>query len=417
MDAPPHCRFCQSPLRLTLVDLGATPLANSFVTAADIAAGRDRKFPLRVRVCGTCLLVQVDDSVAPDAIFSDYAYFSSYSDGWVRHAQRYAEAMIERFGLGHDSMVVEVASNDGYLLQHFKARSIPILGIEPAQNVAATALQKGIPTEVAFFGQDCARRLSKRGIRAHLMAANNVLAHVPNIRDFVTGFSLLLADDGVATFEFPHLLNLIKEVQFDTIYHEHFSYLSLIAVERIFAACGLRIFDVQEITTHGGSLRLFACRHAAPHALSPRVEEVRNKEKAAHLHERAGYEGFAEKVAVAKRSFQTFLAQVKAQQKRLCAYGAAAKGNTFLNVCGVSPSDILCVFDRSLEKQGKFLPGSHIPVVAPEKITEMRPDFLLILPWNIADEVRSRMVNIAQWGGQFVVAIPETHILTEPPSK
>jgi hypothetical protein len=408
----PHCRFCKEPLTFTLVDLGATPLANNFVTAAEAEEGRDRRFPLRVRVCETCLLVQVDDSVNPDAIFSDYAYFSSYSDSWVRHAELYAEQMIDRFGLHRRSMVVEVASNDGYLLQHFKARSIPTLGIEPARNVAAKAIDKGIPTEVVFFGAQSATALSRRGIRADLMTANNVLAHVPDIRDFVSGFTVLLADDGVATFEFPHLLNLIEEVQFDTIYHEHFSYLSLLAVERIFAACGLRIFDVEELTTHGGSLRLFACRSSARHAASPGIERLREKEKAAHLDARAGYEGYAAKVDEAKRSFTAFLDQVGAQKKRLCAYGAAAKGNTFLNVCGVQTTDILCVFDRSLEKQGKLLPGCHIPVVAPEQIDAIRPDYLLILPWNIEAEVRRRMSEISQWGGQFVLAIPQTRLLS-----
>jgi hypothetical protein len=285
------------------------------------------------------------------------------------------------------------------------------LGIEPARNVAAKAIDKGIPTEVVFFGTQSATALARRGIRADLMAANNVLAHVPDIGDFVSGFNILLAEHGVATFEFPHLLNLIKEVQFDTIYHEHFSYLSLLTVERIFAACGLRIFDVEELATHGGSLRLFACRSSASHEASPRLDILRQKERAAHLHERAGYEGYADKVDATKRSFKAFLDQVGAQQKRLCAYGAAAKGNTFLNVCGVQPADILCVFDRSLEKQGKLLPGCHIPVVAPEDVFAIKPDYLLILPWNIEAEVRRRMAGISQWGGRFVIAIPHTHLL------
>jgi hypothetical protein len=410
--AIPHCRFCQAPLTFTLVDLGATPLANSFVTPADIAAGSDRRFPLCVRVCLQCFLVQADDSVAPDAIFSDYAYFSSYSDSWVQHAQAYVNAMIERLALNRQSLVVEVASNDGYLLQHFLPRAIPVLGIEPAQNVAAKAIEKGIATEVAFFGEHCARRLFERGLRPKLMIANNVLAHVPDIRDFLTGFSVLLADGGIATFEFPHLLNLLREVQFDTIYHEHFSYLSLIAVERIFAGCGLRAFDVELLPTHGGSLRLFACHAQASYPVSAELEALRRKERAARLDERAGYEGFAGKVDAVRHSFRAFLATVKSDRKKLCAYGAAAKGNTFLNVCGIGADDIACVFDRSRAKQDKLLPGSHIPVVAPEQIAAFRPDYLLILPWNIATEIRHRMAGIAAWGGRFVVAIPHTRLLS-----
>ncbi|MGD0641629.1 MAG: class I SAM-dependent methyltransferase [Roseiarcus sp.] len=409
--ASPPCRFCGAPLTTTFVDLGETPLANSYVTEEDVAAGRDRRYPLHARVCGECFLVQVDEPVRPEAIFSDYAYFSSFSASWIEHARRYAEAMIARFRLGPRSLVVEIASNDGYLLQHFIAAGIPTLGVEPAANVAAAAIAKGVPTEVAFFGRAAAERLGGRGVKADLVAANNVLAHVPGIRDFVAGFALILKPDGVATFEFPHLLNLIRETQFDTIYHEHFSYLSLVSVEKIFAATGLRAFDVEEIATHGGSLRLFACRADASHRETQRLAALRAKEHEAGLDGLDAYRGFAPRVEAVKRSFLAFLARARAEGKSVAAYGAAAKGNTFLNVCGVTKADIGCAFDRSTAKQGKLLPGSHIPIFAPEKIREMRPDYLVVLPWNLIEEIKADMGFIAQWGGRFVVAVPETRVL------
>jgi len=407
----PACRFCGAPLRTTFVDLGETPLANSYVTPDDIAAGRDKRYPLHVRVCDACFLVQADEPVHPDAIFSDYAYFSSYSSSWVEHASRYAEAMRARFALGPDSLVVEIASNDGYLLQHFVAAGVPVLGVEPAANVAAVAVAKGVPTEVAFFGRDTALRLAARGYAADLMAANNVLAHVPNLADFTGGFSLLLKPEGVATFEFPHLLNLIKQVQFDTIYHEHFSYLSLVAVERVFAGSGLRVFDVEELSTHGGSLRLFAGLAGSAHVETERLRAMRAKEHAAGLDSIEAYRGFPARVAAVKASFLAFLANAKAEGKRVAAYGAAAKGNTFLNVCGVTVADIVAVADRSAAKQGKWLPGSHIPILAPEAIRDIRPDYLVVLPWNLIDEIRSEMAFIADWGGRFVTGVPETRVL------
>ncbi|MGO9772207.1 MAG: methyltransferase domain-containing protein [Roseiarcus sp.] len=409
--APPRCRFCGALLTTTFIDLGETPLANSFVTEADVAAGRDRRYPLHARVCGECFLVQVDEPVRAEAIFSDYAYFSSFAASWVEHARRYAEAMIARFRLGPRSLVVEIASNDGYLLQHFIAAGIPTLGVEPAANVAAAAIAKGVPTEVAFFGRAAAERLAQRGVKADLVAANNVLAHVPDIRDFVAGFALILAPGGVATFEFPHLLNLIRQTQFDTIYHEHFSYLSLMTVETIFAATGLRAFDVEELPTHGGSLRLFACRTQAAHREAPRLAALRAKEREAGLDSLDAYRGFAPRVEAVKRSFLAFLAQARAEGKSVAAYGAAAKGNTFLNVCGVTRADIGCVFDRSTAKQGKLLPGSHIPILAPERIGEIKPDYLVVLPWNLIDEIKANMGCIAQWGGRFVVAAPQTRVL------
>jgi len=408
----PSCRFCGTALTHTFVDLGRTPLANSYVTAEDVAAGRDATYPLHARVCPQCLLVQVDDSASPDAIFSDYAYFSSYSASWVEHARRYAQAMRERFGLGADSLVVEIASNDGYLLRHFKDMGVPVLGVEPAANVARKAVEElGIETRVAFFGEECAEELAREGMRADLMAANNVLAHVPGTRDFVKGFATLLKPQGVATFEFPHVLNLIREVQFDTIYHEHFFYLSLLTVERMFAAAGLRVFDVEELPTHGGSLRVFACLEGAMHQEGPRVADLRARERAAGLDRLEGYAGFAPRVEAARSSFLAFVRQARAEGKKLAAYGAAAKGNTFLNYCGVNDGDIACVFDRSREKQGKLLPGSHLPILAPERIAEVRPDYLIILPWNLADEIMADNRSIAEWGGKFVIAIPQTRIV------
>jgi SAM-dependent methyltransferase len=406
----PHCRFCGENLEHDLVDLGSTPLANSYVTQEDVARERDKAYPLHARVCSSCFLVQVDAPVSPKDIFSDYAYFSSYSDSWVEHARSFANAMIARFGLSGSSLVVEVASNDGYLLQHFVAAGIPVLGIEPAANVAETARAKNVPTEVAFFGVETAKRLAAQGVAADLTVANNVLAHVPDVGDFVAGFAIILKPEGVASFEFPHILNLIRELQFDTIYHEHFSYLSLVAVERILDACGLRAFDVEELSTHGGSLRLFVCHATARHETTDRLLALRAKEKSARLGELDGYLGFAEKVEGVKRSFLKFLARAKAEGKRVAAYGAAAKGNTFLNVCGVGSKDIVCVFDRSAAKQGRLLPGSHIPIRAPHEIRDVAPDYMVILPWNLRDEISRQMSVIGEWGGKLVTALPTTRI-------
>jgi len=402
----PHCRFCNAPLETTLIDLGEMPLANNYLTPATIKD--ERRFPLHVRVCGQCMLAQVDYAVPADAIFAaEYAYFSSYSDSWVEHAKRYADAMIGRFGLGPRSLVVEIASNDGYLLQHFNNRGIPVLGIEPAAGVAAAAAKKGIPTEVAFFNVSTAQRLAAAGVQADLMAANNVLAHVPDIRDFVSGFPVLLKPEGLVTFEFPHLLNLIEQVQFDTIYHEHYSYLSLTSLDRIFNATGLRVIDVEELPTHGGSLRLYAARSDSAHKMSCAVNAVREKERARGLDRLEAYKGFAPRVAAVKAAFLKFLSEAKAAGKKVAAYGAAAKGNTFLNYCQISRDDILCVFDRSIVKQGKLLPGSHIPIVAVEQLSEVKPDYLIILPWNITDEIVAANTALRSWGGEFVVAVPE----------
>ena len=384
------------------------PLANSYITAAETAA--ERRPPLRVCVCSDCLLVQAIDTVPADEIFSDYAYFSSYSDSWVEHARRYADVAIERFRLGPKSLVVEIASNDGYLLQHFQARGIPVLGVEPAANVARAALAKGIATEVAFFGTATARRLAAQGWRPDLMPANNVLGHVPDICDVLAGFAILLKPDGVATFEFPHVLNFIRDVQFDTIYHEHFSYLSLLSVERILAATGLKAIDVEEMSTHGGSLRLYAAKQESAHVPTPRLDGVRARERSAGLDRIEAYGGFAARVEAIKTEFNNFVARAKADGKVIAAYGAAAKGNTFLNYCGVTANDIICVFDRSAAKQGKLLPGSHIPIVAPECLGDVKPDYLVILPWNLESEISALNAVMTSWGGKFVVAVPHLRI-------
>jgi len=409
----PLCRFCKAPLVHTFLDLGRQPLANSYLTAEQLAAGTEAAYPLHVRVCHRCFLVQADDAVPPGAIFdADYAYFSSYSTTWVEHARRYAAAMAERFGLGPESLVVEVASNDGYLLQHFVEMDIPVLGIEPATNTARAAIARGVPTEVTFFGEQAARALAARGYEADLMAANNVLAHVPDIGQFVAGFRELLKDEGVLTFEFPHLLNLIEKVQFDTIYHEHFSYLSLLAVEQVLRANGLRPFDVERLATHGGSLRLFCCHMGSGHEETGALAALRTAERAAGLDRIDTYAGFALRVEAVRDSFRTFLAAEKAARRRIAAYGAAAKGNTFLNYCAATPADIVAVFDASPAKQGRFLPGSHLPILAPDAVREIRPDDLLILPWNLKDEIMAQMGFIADWGGRFVTASPETKVVS-----
>lgn len=417
MTAQLLCRFCRTPLSHTLVDLGDQPLANSYLTPEQLAAGTERAYPLHARVCHACFLVQVEDVVPADAIFdAEYAYFSSYSASWVEHARRYAVAMIDRFQLGPESLVVEVASNDGYLLQHFVARDVPVLGIEPTANTAEAARAKGVPTEVMFFGAETGRQLAARGQRADLMAANNVLAHVPDIGDFVAGFREVLKDakdngGGVLTFEFPHLLNLIEKVQFDTIYHEHFSYLSLLAVEQVLRANGLRPFDVELLATHGGSLRLFVCHVGSGRAETEALVALREAEHSAGLDRIETYDGFTPRVQAVRASFRAFLDRAKAEGKRIAAYGAAAKGNTFLNYCGATADDIVVAFDANPAKQGRFLPGSHIPVTSPQDVAKIRPDYVLILPWNLKDEIMGQLAFIRDWGGRFVIASPETKVL------
>ncbi len=404
----PACQACGAPLTRTLVDLGLSPLANSFVPPG--AREPDPAYPLHARVCDRCLLVQVDTVVAPEHIFRDYAYFSSYSESWLEHCRRYARMAIERFALSAASKVVEVASNDGYLLTNFIAAGIPCLGVEPAANVAEVARAKGVPTEVAFFGVETAQRLAAAGHAADLIAAKNVLAHVPDINDFVGGVRVLLKPDGVFTVEFPHLLNLIREVQFDTIYHEHFTYLSLLALERIFVRHGLRVFDIERLPTHGGSLRVFVCHAASARTEQPGVAAVRNSEKDARLDVPGGYEGFAERVEQVRNGLFAFLDAARSSGRRIAAYGAAAKGNTLLNYCGIGADRIAFVADKSPAKQGRLLPGSRIPVCGPETIFAQRPDYVLILPWNLREEIADQLAPIRAWGGQFVTAIPDVRV-------
>jgi len=408
----PTCRFCHAPLTQDFLDLGNQPLANSYLTKAQLDAGSEGAYPLHARVCGDCFLVQVDDPVAADAIFDDgYAYFSSYSASWVAHAKRYAEAMVKRFNLGPESLVVEIASNDGYLLQHFKAMGVPVLGIEPTANTAQAAVARGVPTEVAFFNAAEAGTLAARGVAADLMAANNVLAHVPDIGDFVAGFPLVLKPQGVLTFEFPHLLNLMELVQFDTIYHEHFSYLSLLAVERVLKAHGMRPFDVELLSTHGGSLRLFCAHAASDHVETQGLRDLRAREAAAGLDRLETYEGFAVRVEAVREDFLAFLDKARREGKTVAAYGAAAKGNTFLNYAGVTARQIVAAFDANPHKQDRFLPGSHLPILAPEKVADIQPDYLVILPWNLKDEIMAQVGFIRRWGGKFVTASPEVRII------
>lgn len=406
------CRFCRAQLARTFLDLGEQPLANSYLTAAQLAAGTERTYPLHTRVCERCFLVQADHEVPADAIFDHgYAYFSSFSASWVEHARRYAEAMAERFDLGPESLVVEVASNDGYLLRHFLARDIPVLGIEPTANTAEAARAVGVRTEVRFFNAETGRALAARGDRADLMAANNVLAHVPDLNEFVGGFRHVLKPQGVLTFEFPHLLNLIELVQFDTIYHEHYSYLSLLAVEQVLGAHDLRVFDAEQLPTHGGSLRLFCALKSSGHAETDALRALREREAAAGLDRLETYDGFTARVEAVRDSFLAFLRQAKAEGKTVAAYGAAAKGNTFLNYAGVTADDIVAAFDANPAKQGRFLPGSHIPTHAPARLAEIRPDYLLILPWNLKDEIVGQLGYIGDWGGRFVVASPQTRVV------
>ena len=405
------CRSCAAPLTRSFVDLGRTPLANSYVPP-HAAAMPDPTFPLHARVCDACLLVQVEAVTPPETIFGEYAYFSSYSSSWVAHARRFAEMAARRFGLTSASQVVEVASNDGYLLRHFVAAGIPSLGIEPAANVAEAARALGIPVEVRFFGRAAADDLVASGRAADLLVANNVLAHVPDLNDFVAGLARALKPAGVLSVEFPHLLNLIREVQFDTIYHEHYCYFSLLAVEAVFERHGLRVFDVETLPTHGGSLRVLACRiDGAKRPAEPGLAAVRAAERAAGLDRVDAYSGFQAKVDAVRRSLLAFLHQARAEGRSVVAYGAAAKGNTLLNHCGIGTDLIDYVVDLNPHKQGRLLPGSRLPVHAPDRIANTRPDYVLILPWNIADEIVASMAHVRDWGGRFVVAIPSTRVI------
>jgi SAM-dependent methyltransferase len=407
----PGCRFCGTPLEHVFVDLGMSPLCESYVSNECLDA-MEPFYPLRVLVCRRCFLVQLREYVSAQSIYSHYAYFSSYSDSWLDHARRYTEKMIDQFELNNKSRVVEVASNDGYLLQYFVAKGIPALGIEPAANVAEVARSKGIDTRTHFFGRQTAQELVDDGVRANLLLGNNVLAHVPDLNGFVAGLKVLLAPRGVITMEFPHLLRLVEENQFDTIYHEHYSYLSLHAVLQVFAAHGLTLFDVEELPTHGGSLRIYA-RHVddASRPVQGAIEALHRREHAAGYTALKTYLAFGERVEETKRKLLAFLIRAKQQGKRIAGYGAPGKGNTLLNYCGIRSDFLDYTVDRSPYKQGKFLPGSHIPIFAPEKIAETKPDYVLILPWNLKDEIVRQLHYVREWGGRFVVPIPEVTVL------
>jgi len=409
--ATPTCRFCGTELVHTFVDLGMSPLCEAFVDAGELNA-MEPFYPLHVRVCHECLLVQLDEYVAPDKIFDDYAYFSSYSDSWVEHARSYVNMAISRFALDDTSVVVEIASNDGYLLQHFERAGVPAIGIEPAANVAQEAIDKGITTIVQFFGLDTAREIAAEYGQADLLLGNNVLAHTPHLNDFVAGMKVLLARRGVITMEFPHLMRLIAENQFDTIYHEHYSYFSFSVVEHVFAAHGITLFDVEELTTHGGSLRIFG-RHSEDTTtpVAPSVTELRERERASGVARLDTYSAFDEKVKATKRKLLAFLVETKDAGKRIVAYGAPGKGNTLLNYCGIGPDFIDFAVDRNPHKHGKFTPGTHIPILDPGALRDAEPDFVLILPWNLSREIVQQVAYIQDWGGRFVVPIPEVRVL------
>jgi SAM-dependent methyltransferase len=405
-----NCRFCGAALRHVMVDLGMSPPCESFVSHEQLNH-MEPFFPLCVYVCEQCFLVQLQEYISPAAIFSHYAYFSSYSTSWLQHAERYVAMISERLGLGERSQVVELASNDGYLLQYFKQRNIPCLGIEPAANVAEAALAKGIPTVVTFFGRESAQQLRAEGVSADLLLGNNVLAHVPDINSFVEGMKILLAPGGVITMEFPHLVRLMEGNQFDTIYHEHFSYLSLGVVERIFAHHGLHLFDVEELKTHGGSLRIYA-RHAGEgQEVSERVLAVRAEERRWHLDTLEGYATFAGQVVETKFAILDCLIALRRAGKTVVGYGAPGKGNTLLNYCGIRTDLLDYTVDRNPFKHGKYLPGTHIPIYAPEQIAATKPDYLFILPWNLRDEIIGQMAFVREWGGKFIVPIPRVAIV------
>jgi SAM-dependent methyltransferase len=405
-----RCRFCDAELKHTLVDLGMSPLCESYVSP-DKGNEVEAFYPLHVYVCESCFLAQLEQYVSPQAIFSEYAYFSSYSDSWLEHSKRYTEMIVARLGLDRGSTVMELASNDGYLLQYFVEKGIRAIGVEPAANVAAVAEKKGVPTVVKFFGRDTARELTAQYGRVDLLIGNNVLAQVPDLNDFVGGMKIVLKPSGVITMEFPHLMRLMNENQFDTIYHEHFSYFSFISAEKIFARHGFTLFDVEELATHGGSLRIYA-RHDEDDAkpISDRVLEMRRKEHAAGFGKIETYRDFGEQVKETKRKLLEFLIRAKRQGKSVVGYGAPGKGNTLLNYCGVRTDFIDYTVDRNPYKQGKLLPGTHIPILHPDKIMETKPDYLLILPWNFKDEIMEQMSGIRRWGGKFVVPIPEVTV-------
>jgi C-methyltransferase-like protein/putative zinc binding protein/methyltransferase family protein len=407
---PRGCRFCGSFLQTTFVDLGMSPLCESFLAGGQLNQ-MEPFFPLHVWVCDKCFLVQIEEYVSVEHIFSDYAYFSSYSESWLKHAEKYTAQMVTRFGLNSKSMAVELASNDGYLLQYFVESGIPVLGVEPAANVAEVAVKKGVPTLVKFFGRETARDLAAKGQMADLLLGNNVLAQVPDLNDFVGGMKILLKPHGVITMEFPHLMQLVQHNQFDTIYHEHFSYFSLWTTEKIFEAHGLVLFDVEELPTHGGSLRIYG-RHADDNSkpVTERLKQLRFKESVEGVNRLESYSGFSERVKETKRKLLDFLIGARREGKTIAGYGAPGKGNTLLNYCGIRTDFLDYTVDRNPHKHGKFLPGTHIPIFAPDRIRETRPDYLFILPWNLKDEIIQQNAFIREWGGRFVVPIPQVQV-------
>jgi len=411
MDLIPDCRFCGAPLTTTMVDLGVHPLCESFLRE-DQLNDMEPHYPLHVRVCGECFLAQIGEYVEPAEIFDDYAYFSSYSDSWLKHASDYVDMMVERFSLDVDSHVLEVASNDGYLLQYFQKHGIDVLGVDPAFTVAEAAIAKGIPTVTRFFNEAFASELVADGYKADVLLGNNVLAHVPDINSFVAGVPVILAKDGIATFEFPHLMRLMDENQFDTIYHEHWSYLSLGTTRKVFTAHGMTIFDVEELSSHGGSLRLFI-KHDNDDSkpITARIGELLEREDAFGLSDLATYDLFSEKVKATKRALLETLLRVKNDGGSIVIYGAAGKGNTLLNYCGIGVDFIDYASDRTPYKHGRYTPGTHIPIYSPERIAETRPDYVLILPWNLKKEIMAQLAYIGDWGGRFIIPIPKTTIL------
>ena len=404
------CRFCGGALA-EFVDLGMSPLCESYVAKEQLNS-MEPFYPLAAHVCRDCVLVQLQEYVGPENIFSEYAYFSSYSDAWLDHARRYVEAITERLGLGPASRIIELGSNDGYLLQYFVERGVPVLGIDPAANAARAAEQRGVPTLVKFFGIETARELAEGGIQADLVLGNNVLAQVTNLNSFVEGIGVILKPDGVCTIEFPHLLETIAGNQFDQIYHEHFSYFTALTAEKIFAAHDMRIFDVEELWTHGGSLRIYACHAgAATHPTEASVSRLMRREREAGLHQLETYANFADRVRATKRKLLSFLIEAKSCGKSLAGYGAPGKGNTLLNYCGIRTDFLDYTVDRNPYKQGKYLPGTRIPIFPPEKIAETKPDYVLILPWNLKDEITAQLAYIRDWDAKFVVPIPEVSVI------
>jgi hypothetical protein len=407
-----NCRFCKTELRHIFIDLVNSPASNSFLTKEQLNEP-ETFYPLKVYTCHKCFLVQVDEYKKSDAIFnSDYVYFSSYSTSWLQHAKKYTELMRQRFGYDEKSLVIEVASNDGYLLQYFKEAGVPVLGVEPTANTAAVAISKGIESITDFFGVALAKQLAAKGRKANLLLGNNVLAHVPDIVDFVGGMKIILADGGVVTMEFPHLLQLIQNSQFDTIYHEHFSYLSLYTVKQIFESQGLELFDVDELSTHGGSLRIYA-KHKEDEtkAISSNVQALLDKEIQNGITDIEAYAGFSEKAKKVKLDLLDFLIEQNRNNKKVAAYGAAAKGNTLLNYCGVKSDMIEFVVDANPHKQGKYLPASHIPVLNEECLKDAKPDYVIILPWNLKDEITKQLDYIKSWGGKFVIPVPSLQVI------